>query len=397
MRYFKIKGDKQMETLTSGSIDLKSLKIAGGTASKYITSIDSNTGIQIQAENNTRNIRINSQSVDIRQGTDVLATFGSPTRIGKATAENVTIDSNGLSVNTPDLQSAVVLTSEYDNDVYQGIIALGGTYGNQTPPYILGGTDNNAEWNNLEIRTKTNGANYVGQVGIYAEDELGNTAEVTTQVSNRSATASMGALNENKSSSLNVVPGDIILESESISFVGEAYLTSGSSARSFLIATKPTSTAEVAFGVGGNDNRQGVYSISQNKWVIMCDDSTGDIYIGGVDNKENRIRAWLSDYGTGNDWTYRKYSDGTFDAWGTFTVTPSSSTASGNIYYSNAISVSFPFSMSNAIVTGSVGSQYAWLVNTSSATTTVSFRIARGAAISTSTALSVRLHVFGDY
>ncbi len=109
--------------------------------------------------------------------------------------------------------------------------------------------------------------------------------------------------------------------------------------------------------------------------------------------------AWVTESGTSDGWTYRKYSDGTFDAWGTFTKTPTSSTASGNIYYSNAISQAMPFTAvaDSTIVTGSVGAQYAWLVNTSAATANVSFRVARGTAISTSTGLAIRLHIHGEY
>ena len=109
--------------------------------------------------------------------------------------------------------------------------------------------------------------------------------------------------------------------------------------------------------------------------------------------------GYIVETGTANDWKYRKYSDGTFDAWGTFTKTPTSSTASGNIYYSNSISQNLPFTAiaDTVIVTGSVGAQYAWLVNTAAATTTVSFRVARGTTISTTTALSIRLHIHGEY
>lgn len=109
--------------------------------------------------------------------------------------------------------------------------------------------------------------------------------------------------------------------------------------------------------------------------------------------------GWITASGTSDGWTYRKYSDGTFDAWGTFNKTPTSSTASGNIYYSNSISQSLPFTAvaDSVIATGSVGAQYAWLVNTSAATTTVSFRVARGTTISTTTALAIRLHVHGAY
>lgn len=108
---------------------------------------------------------------------------------------------------------------------------------------------------------------------------------------------------------------------------------------------------------------------------------------------------YVTDSGTANGWRYRKYSDRSFDAWGTFNVTPSSSTASGNIYYSDSKTVNLPFTAVNdsVFITATVGSQYAWIVNTSTAQTAVSFRIARGTTISTTTALSVRIHAHGEY
>lgn len=164
----------------------------------------------------------------------------------------------------------------------------------------------------------------------------------------------------------------------------------------FFKSTRTDSNTAVSFGCGSSAGRHGLYSNSSNRWIIMYNGT--DIYLGGAD-ASNKVASWVVESGTANDWTYRKYSDGTFDAWGTFTKTPTSSTASGNIYYSNAISQNLPFTaVSGSVnVTGSVGAQYAWIVNTSSATTTVSFRIARGSAISTSTALTIKLQIHGSY
>lgn len=124
-----------------------------------------------------------------------------------------------------------------------------------------------------------------------------------------------------------------------------------------------------------------------------------NMVINGSLTVDNNPVIFVTQSGTSNGWRYRKYSDHTFDAWGTFSVTPSSSAASGNIYYSDSKSVSLPFTAVNdsVFITASVGTQYTWVVNTSAAQTVVSFRIARGTAISTSTALSVRIHAHGEY
>ena len=82
-----------MGTLASGSIDLKSLKVAGDGASKYITSIDSNNGIQVHAENNTNTnyVQINASGMKIFDSGVQRAQFGTTTIIGKpydSTASN---------------------------------------------------------------------------------------------------------------------------------------------------------------------------------------------------------------------------------------------------------------------------------------------------------------------
>lgn len=159
-----------------------------------------------------------------------------------------------------------------------------------------------------------------------------------------------------------------------------------------------STTLAEALGIVSGGDRKNIPDV-----IYLNDDGdvvvNADAIINGNLSINGASAWWIVDSGTANGWRYRKYSDGTFDAWGAFTVTPSSSTASGNIYYSNSISVSLPFTAvsDSVIVTGSVGAQYAWLVNTTAATTTASFRIARGTAISTSTALSVRLHIHGEY
>lgn len=89
----------------SGSIDLKSLKVAGEGASKYITVIDGN-GIKVHAANNTATnyAKINASGMEIfRSGTSV-AKFGvddsndAISRIGAESGKNVIVNSSGMDV-----------------------------------------------------------------------------------------------------------------------------------------------------------------------------------------------------------------------------------------------------------------------------------------------------------
>ncbi len=342
---------------------------------------------------NTRNVLIDSDSVDIRQGTDVLATFGSFARIGADTTSNIKISNNQIDFNTNGVNNAISMKMDGDG----GEI----TFGSRTlKPRISSATDNG----NPQIYMTVPAQTATDTTQIILKTEYDDT------VNDRFSDASVWVqVDEEKpfimlDNSYRVENGLRTSGCQiSMYYDGNIHISGtpnllGDSRETFYKASRVDNETSVWFGCGNATGRHGVYSGKTEKWIIMCDDTTGNIYIGGTTAK-NKISGWVCESDTVNDWTYRKYSDGTFDAWGTFTVTPTSSTASGNIYYSNAISVNLPFTASSGsvIVTGSVGSQYAWLVNTSSASTTVSFRIARGAAISTSTALSVRLHVFGDY
>ena len=46
--------------------------------------------------------------------------------------------------------------------------------------------------------------------------------------------------------------------------------------------------------------------------------------------------------GTSNGWTYKKFADGTYEAWGTFTKTFAISTQSGQCYFSTSQSQATP-------------------------------------------------------
>lgn len=87
----------------SGSIDLKSLKVAGEGASKYITAIDGG-GIKVHDVNNV-NVNytlINAEGMEIFQGDTVansisVAKFGAVVRIGTEEDANIAINSNSIS------------------------------------------------------------------------------------------------------------------------------------------------------------------------------------------------------------------------------------------------------------------------------------------------------------
>jgi len=113
-------------------------------------------------------------------------------------------------------------------------------------------------------------------------------------------------------------------------------------------------------------------------WMLIC----------GVDA--------VVETGKSGNWNYKKFADGQAVLWGIHSVTPSSSTAIGSMYYSGTIYLSTPFGVANASITGTADNLH-MIVNAdgSYANSRVSFRLLRPTAISTSTAIPVKLQVWG--
>lgn len=65
----------------------------------------------------------------------------------------------------------------------------------------------------------------------------------------------------------------------------------------------------------------------------------------------------------GGDWSYKKWSDGTFEMFGAFSVTPTESTARGSLFVSELFEIAAPFDMTYAVVTGGTATNYGWLTN----------------------------------
>ena len=96
---------------------------------------------------------------------------------------------------------------------------------------------------------------------------------------------------------------------------------------------------------------------------------------------------------------WRKWSSGLCELWGSVTDSPSSSTAlsgTGSTYYSDVLSHTLPFSIYEAVITGTTNHS-GYLTATSWSGATVSYRIARGTDIDTSQDYTTRLHIIGRW
>lgn len=130
--------------------------------------------------------------------------------------------------------------------------------------------------------------------------------------------------------------------------------------------------------------------------VAYYEDREASRYFDGTKWTEWAIFARLAEQSIREGWHCRKWRDGTFEAFGIFAVTPSSSMVSGTLYRTNNLSVKAPFAISKAVITGTVEGDR-WLTNAAYANNAISFRIMSDGEIATSTALAVQLHVSGTY
>lgn len=130
--------------------------------------------------------------------------------------------------------------------------------------------------------------------------------------------------------------------------------------------------------------------------VAYYEDREASRYFDGSEWTEWAIFARLAEQGVRESWHYRKWRNGTFEAFGIFAVTPASSEKGDVLWSTGDVSVKAPFAISTAVITGTVEGDR-WLTNTAYTNNAISFRIMSDGEIGTSTALAVQLHVVGTY
>lgn len=160
-------------------------------------------------------------------------------------------------------------------------------------------------------------------------------------------------------------------------------------------STGTTPSESTVYGIQEFVSKDGKSRFSRN---MQTNDIDGEWSFGewvSYDMLTTRLTEYETDYGT---WSYKKYADGTYEMWGYFTVTPTSSTALGNMYYSEQFAIPTPFTVDTAIVSGNSAN---WcLISAGGLASTdpnnnIGFRLLRPTAISGE--VSVRLFVKGTY
>ncbi len=113
---------------------------------------------------------------------------------------------------------------------------------------------------------------------------------------------------------------------------------------------------------------------------------------------ETACTDFVIEQGESGGWKYKKWKGGTYEMFGLFEVTPTSSDINGTLYRTDAIKVTTPFKITDdAVVTGTGVGHY-WLTNGVYASeNAVSIRIMSDKTISLTKSITVRLHAVGTY
>lgn len=101
--------------------------------------------------------------------------------------------------------------------------------------------------------------------------------------------------------------------------------------------------------------------------------------------------------GESGGWTYKKWKSGTYEMFGTFELTPSESTLHTSLYRTDSMSISPPFAITSAYVSGTAVGHYCITNAGISSGGNVILRLMSDSAISTSSSIEVRIHVVGTY
>lgn len=178
---------------------------------------------------NTSNVLIDSDSVDIRQGTDILATFGSPTRIGREDSSNLEITPYELVFNTPEVESAVAILpipSASSSISQGGVIKFGAEdYGEASS---ITGQKNTDGSSNLDIegfyRGSTGHSSVVSMKSRHQDANGVDIDEARMSVGCNEPLVELSATdyNSNKSSSLRITPDDGVETDNKITVMGHS-------------------------------------------------------------------------------------------------------------------------------------------------------------------------------
>lgn len=113
---------------------------------------------------------------------------------------------------------------------------------------------------------------------------------------------------------------------------------------------------------------------------------------------ETACTDFVIEQGKSGNWTYKKWKGGAYEMYGIFEVTPTSSDINTSLYRTNAIQVPTPFAItSDAVVAGTATGFYCLSNGVYANANAISIRIISDKTFSTTSKITVRLHVVGTY
>ncbi len=114
-----------------------------------------------------------------------------------------------------------------------------------------------------------------------------------------------------------------------------------------------------------------------------------------IDSKLSGIKDLVSEAGSLEGWTYRKWESGTAEIFGSIAVTlASDGVARGSMFTSGAIELQLPFALSDAVVCGSCAGGYI-ITSADVSDTAISFELLSPETFSANTSVNIGLYITG--
>ena len=153
-------------------------------------------------------------------------------------------------------------------------------------------------------------------------------------------------------------------------------------------------------GNGSSDSsRSNAFSVASNGNITAggeVTDGFGNVLSGKVDSSS--LADTVTEEGTSGDWTYRKWSSGLAEAWGTLTASSATFTTTGSVYYRSLTSQSFPTGLFNAAPMVTATCEMSNVGGTTvQSVTSSTFTVNVLSAVSTARALTVYVHAVGTW
>lgn len=105
---------------------------------------------------------------------------------------------------------------------------------------------------------------------------------------------------------------------------------------------------------------------------------------------------YVTEQGESGGWSFKKWRSGTFEAYGTFEVTPTTSTLLKTLYQSEEIEITLPFPIGeDTVVSGTASGRHLLGEAKRLGENSISVRIMSDENINTALSVTLRLHVVG--